>query len=131
MRFGLLRLPQQREREQYADLDGAYLIEAPARYRCANSRCCVSVASCGVLLNRPATRPPPGDLKAAPAAVKPVSSSTRGQEREEPLRARLPQRPIRRGDVLRVIGGSGGGWGNPDHRDPALVTGDRLEGYTT
>ena len=33
MRFGLLRLPQQREREQYAELDGAYLIEAPARYR--------------------------------------------------------------------------------------------------
>ena len=54
-----------------------------------------------------------------------------GTPQEEPLRARLPQRPIRRGDVLRVIGGGGGGWGNSNEREPSLIAHDLCEGYTT
>ena len=34
-----------------------------------------------------------------------------------------------RGDVVRIVTGSGGGWGDPELRDPADVTDDVLDGY--
>ena len=52
-------------------------------------------------------------------------------EDRRPKLARLPAQPIRRGDVLRVIGGGGGGWGPPSDRDPTAIDHDLHEGYTT
>ncbi|MDG2483136.1 MAG: hypothetical protein P8Q36_20050 [Alphaproteobacteria bacterium] len=34
-----------------------------------------------------------------------------------------------RGDVLRLVGAGGGGWGDPATRDAVLTDRDRVEGY--
>jgi N-methylhydantoinase B len=39
-------------------------------------------------------------------------------------RGKLARYPLRRGDVARLITGSGGGYGDPMRRDPALVQAD-------
>jgi N-methylhydantoinase B len=52
-----------------------------------------------------------------------------GSAREEVLCAHITARVLRRGDVLRVVGAGGGGWGDPAQRDPARVARDRREGY--
>jgi N-methylhydantoinase B len=38
---------------------------------------------------------------------------------------------LRKGDVVRVVTGSGGGWGDPMERDPALVASDVRNGFVT
>lgn len=50
---------------------------------------------------------------------------------EPERRSRITVRPLRRGDVVRFITGSGGGYGNPRERDPELVLNDVLDEYAT
>ncbi|MEX2648014.1 MAG: hydantoinase B/oxoprolinase family protein [Alphaproteobacteria bacterium] len=52
-----------------------------------------------------------------------------GGNRAEPLPSKYVGRIMRKGDVLRLIGAGGGGWGTPARRDPALAERDRREGY--
>lgn len=52
-----------------------------------------------------------------------------GGNREEALPSKYVGRIMERGDVLRLVGAGGGGWGNPAERDPALARRDREEGY--
>lgn len=54
-----------------------------------------------------------------------------GTEQEETMLARFTARPLRRGEVLRVVGSGGGGWGDPAQRDPELDRHDREQGYVT
>lgn len=51
-------------------------------------------------------------------------------DREEKLPSKILQRRLNKGDVVRIIGGGGGGWGDPAERDPALAQRDREDGYT-
>jgi N-methylhydantoinase B len=52
-----------------------------------------------------------------------------GTADEENLGSKIAGILFRRGDVLRVVGAGGGGWGDPARRDPALAERDRDEGY--
>ena len=54
-----------------------------------------------------------------------------GTSSEELLKARMPKRRLKRGNVLRVIGAGGGGWGNPAERDPEATAHDLEEGFVT
>ena len=36
--------------------------------------------------------------------------------------------PVPSGSVIHVLSGGGGGWGDPDSRDPAAIDADRNEG---
>ena len=54
-----------------------------------------------------------------------------GTQAEEKLLARITAMPMTRGQVLRVVGSGGGGWGDPANRDPALIARDLTEGYVT
>jgi len=54
-----------------------------------------------------------------------------GTPAEEKLLARVTARTLRRGEVLRVVGSGGGGWGDPAARDADLVARDIAEGYVT
>src|SRR5262245_5516319 len=46
-------------------------------------------------------------------------------------KSRIAHFPLRRGDVVRVVTGRGGGWGAPFERSPAAVLADVLDGYVT
>jgi N-methylhydantoinase B len=50
-------------------------------------------------------------------------------ERERVLLSRISGLKLGRGDILRVVGSGGGGWGDPAARDPALIRRDVEEGY--
>jgi len=52
-----------------------------------------------------------------------------GTETERRLRSKFVGLRMRRGDVLRLDSAGGGGWGNPDDRDPEAATKDRELGY--
>jgi len=52
-----------------------------------------------------------------------------GTPDEKVLAARVTAMTLRRGDVLRLRGAGGGGWGDPAGRDPALAAHDLAEGY--
>lgn len=52
-----------------------------------------------------------------------------GSNREEVLPSKYVGRILEKGDVLRLVGAGGGGWGDPSERDPDLVERDRREGY--
>ncbi|MFQ6033921.1 MAG: hydantoinase B/oxoprolinase family protein, partial [Candidatus Bipolaricaulia bacterium] len=43
--------------------------------------------------------------------------------------SRISVRPLKRGDVVRFVTGSGGGYGDPKERDPDLVLNDVLDEY--
>jgi N-methylhydantoinase B len=36
---------------------------------------------------------------------------------------------VKRGDVLRLQGAGGAGWGNPAEREPELIEADEAEGF--
>ncbi|HTX62364.1 MAG TPA: hypothetical protein VMD28_01905, partial [Acidimicrobiales bacterium] len=42
---------------------------------------------------------------------------------------KVTARPVRRGELVRIVTGAGGGWGDPAERDPALVAADVDDGY--
>ncbi len=48
---------------------------------------------------------------------------------ERPMPSKLPNLSTRAGDRIEVVGPSGGGYGNPFDRDPALVREDVVDGY--
>jgi N-methylhydantoinase B len=54
-----------------------------------------------------------------------------GTDREERLPSKFPYRKARAGDRLRLIGPSGGGYGDPAERDPALLREDVADGYVS
>jgi N-methylhydantoinase B len=54
-----------------------------------------------------------------------------GTDREERLSSKILSRKIAKGDVVRIIGGGGGGWGNSAERDPDLAAADRRNGYVS
>ncbi|ACJ01056.1 hydantoinase B/oxoprolinase family protein [Rhodospirillum centenum] len=39
--------------------------------------------------------------------------------------------PLARGDLVRLVTGTGGGWGDPRERDPARIAADLRDGYLT
>ena len=51
--------------------------------------------------------------------------------REDVLPSKLVARIFKKGDVFRIVGAGGGGWGDPAERDPELVEHDLTEGYVT
>ena len=50
-------------------------------------------------------------------------------EQEQRLSTKVVSYTLRKGDVVRIIGGGGGGWGKAANRDPARVDWDRSQGY--
>jgi len=52
-----------------------------------------------------------------------------GREDEARLSTKIVALRLQRGDVVRVRGAGGGGWGNPAERDPSLRENDALEGF--
>ena len=52
-----------------------------------------------------------------------------GTNREEVLPSKLVARIFKKGDVFRIVGAGGGGWGDPAERDPELIARDAREGY--
>lgn len=54
-----------------------------------------------------------------------------GTAGEQELPSKLPYRKAAAGDRLRLIGPSGGGYGDPAERDPAAIRDDVLDGYVT
>ncbi len=53
--------------------------------------------------------------------------------KNEPViwRGKLARNPLKRGDVVRLITGKGGGYGDPKERDPASVREDVMNGFVT
>jgi N-methylhydantoinase B len=51
-----------------------------------------------------------------------------GTEREESLPSKIPYRKVAAGDVIRTVGPSAGGYGDPRERDPRVVHQDVLDG---
>ncbi len=51
---------------------------------------------------------------------------------EDPMRVlKVAALKVRKGDVVSLVTGGGGGWGDPLKRDPELVLGDVVNGYVT
>ena len=50
-------------------------------------------------------------------------------EQARRLATKVISHTLRKGDVVRIIGGGGGGWGDAASRDPARVDWDRSQGY--
>ena len=74
--------------------------------------------------------PPPGLFggeEGTPGAVI-LNADTNG---EVDLPSKFPYRKARRGDRLRLVGPSGGGYGDPGERDPAAVRDDVADGYVS
>ena len=55
----------------------------------------------------------------------------RGKEAEPWVGGMFSREPIALGDVVRIITGTGGGWGDPLERDPALVAWDVREEFVS
>ncbi len=55
----------------------------------------------------------------------------RADGRLEPPFGKASRFPLRRGDLVRLVTGSGGGYGDPAERDPALVLADLADGVIT
>ena len=47
----------------------------------------------------------------------------------EQLNSKVIGQVLKKGDVLRLVGAGGGGWGKSEERDAALVERDRAEGF--
>ncbi|MDE0045133.1 MAG: hydantoinase B/oxoprolinase family protein [bacterium] len=54
-----------------------------------------------------------------------------GHGSERRLPTKVVSHLMRKGEVIRIVGGGGGGWGNAAERDPELVARDRRQGYVT
>ena len=87
-------------------------------------------ASYSVLSDR-AVIPPYGMLGASSAHLYRVSISRNGAEQEFPIPGKVTGHPIQRDDVVVMLSGGGGGYGDPLQRDPERVREDLLHGYVT
>jgi N-methylhydantoinase B len=54
-----------------------------------------------------------------------------GTADEQQLPSKIPYRKARRGDVLRLVGPCGGGYGDPSERDPEAIARDARDGLAT
>ena len=82
-----------------------------------------------------------GGRRAPPCAVRPVRRRGRRDRRagaepgrrrpREELPSMIPDRRVRRGDVLRLLGPCGGGYGPPREREPAAVARDVADGLVS
>jgi len=52
-----------------------------------------------------------------------------GKPNEKRLKSKVIGEVLRKGDVLRLVGAGGGGWGDPARRDAVLAKRDRDEGF--
>jgi N-methylhydantoinase B len=52
-----------------------------------------------------------------------------GKPNEKRLKSKVIGEVLRKGDVLRLVGAGGGGYGDPKKRDPGLAQHDRDEGF--
>jgi N-methylhydantoinase B len=52
-----------------------------------------------------------------------------GTDSEESLPSKIPYRRVRQGDVLRLIGPCGGGYGEPSQRDAKAIERDTADGF--
>jgi N-methylhydantoinase B/oxoprolinase/acetone carboxylase alpha subunit len=48
----------------------------------------------------------------------------------EQLNSKVIGQVLKKGDVLRLVGAGGGGWGDATKREKALAQRDRAEGFT-
>jgi N-methylhydantoinase B len=70
--------------------------------------------------------PPPGLFGGEPGTPGAVVLNP-GTEDEVSLPSKIPYRKARAGDVLRLVGPSGGGYGDAAQRDPAAIRRDELD----
>jgi N-methylhydantoinase B len=68
-----------------------------------------------------------GGLDGSPGAI----LLNPGTEREEALPSKIPYRKAAAGDVVRLVGPSGGGYGEPSERDPDAVGEDVRDGLVS
>ncbi|QEC47772.1 hydantoinase B/oxoprolinase family protein [Baekduia soli] len=73
---------------------------------------------------------PPGLFGGEPGAPGAVILNP-GTEQETPLPSKIPYRKARAGDVLRLVGPCGGGYGDPSERDPEAIARDTRDGVGT
>jgi N-methylhydantoinase B len=73
---------------------------------------------------------PPGLFGGGPGAPGAVVLNP-GTADEQRLPSKMPYRKARRGDVLRLVGPCGGGYGDPTERDPEAVARDERDGIAT
>jgi N-methylhydantoinase B len=52
-----------------------------------------------------------------------------GKPNEKRLKSKVIGEVLRKGDVLRLVGAGGGGWGDAAKRDATLVARDKDEGF--
>jgi len=71
--------------------------------------------------------PPPGLFGGRPGAPGSVTLNPDGPEPQS-LPSKIPYRKARRGDVLRLVGPCGGGYGDPAERDRAAIERDARNG---
>jgi N-methylhydantoinase B len=71
--------------------------------------------------------PPPGLFGGRPGTPGSVTLNPDGEA--QPLPSKIPYRKARRGDVLRLVGPCGGGYGDPAQRDPAATELDARNGF--
>jgi N-methylhydantoinase B len=74
--------------------------------------------------------PPWGAAGGAPGSPNYVEV-VRADGRREPPFGKASRYPLRRGDVVRLVTGSGGGHGDPRRREPELVRADLADGLIT
>ncbi len=72
---------------------------------------------------------PPGLFGGEPGSPGAVTMNP-GTEREDALPSKLPYRKTRPGDVVRLVGPCGGGYGHPGERDVRAQRRDALDGVT-
>jgi len=73
---------------------------------------------------------PPGLFGGGPGTPGAVVMNP-GTADEQSLPSKMPYRKARRGDVLRLVGPCGGGYGDPAERDPEAVARDERDGIAT
>ncbi len=73
---------------------------------------------------------PPGLFGGEPGTPGAVLLNS-GRDGERELPSKFPYRKARAGDRLMLIGPSGGGYGDPDERDPEAIREDVLDGFSS
>jgi len=75
--------------------------------------------------------PPWGAAGGQPGSPNGVAVIRRGQDAPEVWKGKLARYPLRRGDIARLVTGTGGGYGPPADRDPLAVEEDVRNGLLT
>lgn len=66
-----------------------------------------------------------------PGSPNGASVIRKGKQEPEVWKGKLARHPLEAGDVVRLVTGTGGGYGPPQDRDPGLVLQDLLSGFIT